>query len=235
MRIIAELGSNPAPGWKLKPYVMAAKFAGADIVKLQLFRAEHFPAAEQASKRAVQFPRPADRNKDPDQLRWFVGICKDLGVSSMASVFDCAAVEWLVSADVDFCKLAAREEANIALQYEVVKVTRGGLRYVTTMASTQSWARMAGVRHLGFFPLRTISQYPTPMWVAIRTLLFKPRDLRDWGWSSHTRGWLDCWLAARLGAAVIEKHLALSANEVEAGHSLLPEEFLRMTQVVRRA
>jgi sialic acid synthase SpsE len=55
---------------------------------------------------------------------------------------------------------------------------------------------------------------------------------QPWGWSSHTRGWLDCWLAAKWGASVIEKHLALSPDDIEAGHSLLPHEFHKMTRAI---
>ena len=235
IQIVAELGSNPAPGWKLKPYVMAAKYAGADVVKLQLFRAEHFPEDEQSEKRVVQFPRPEDKYKDPDQLARFARGCGDLKIRSMVSVFDCNAVEWMREAGVDYCKLAAREEGNTDLYYRVMAECLGGHhRHISVFASTQSWDRAAGLRNLGFFPMRTISQYPTPMGLALRTLLHKPRDLRKWGWSSHTRGWLDCWLAMRLGATTIEKHLALRAGEIEAGHSLLPEEFLWMTQKLRR-
>ena len=55
------------------------------------------------------------------------------------------------------------------------------------------------------------------------------------GWSSHTRGYLDCVLAARLGAPAIEKHLCLTPSDLEAGHSLGVAKFHSMVAAISAA
>src|SRR3990167_4632764 len=56
--IIAEFGSNPAYyNWNTAADCEYAARSGATHCKIQLFKADHFPAAEQESKRALEFPR----------------------------------------------------------------------------------------------------------------------------------------------------------------------------------
>ena len=83
--------------------------------------------------------------------------------------------------------------------------------------------------------LFTIQRYPTPLFSALWWLwrasrFFKSERIDYWGWSSHTRGYFDCIMAARLGALIIEKHFALSRGDVEAGHGLLPDPFSEMAR-----
>jgi sialic acid synthase SpsE len=72
------------------------------------------------------------------------------------------------------------------------------------------------------------------MLMALLNVLSVARNRYDrrWGWSSHTTGITDCLLAARLGAAAIEKHLKLSDADVEAGHSISVEQFSRMARAI---
>lgn len=219
--IIAELGSSPAPAWDFEPWLTAAADAGADAVKVQLFHAGHFPAAEQAAKRPLEFPR--------HRLAEFVTAAHAHGLSAGASVFDKGAVR-LAAEHCDFIKLAAREQHNYDL---ILDVQRTGKLFYKSVSDTRvaDWPQDV--------TLYAIQSYPAFMlhalYQAVRWPMFcKVCGIEKWGWSSHTRGYLDCVLAARLGASVIEKHLALSPTDLEAGHSLTPAQFAAMCRAIRK-
>lgn len=215
MILIAELGSSPAAhGWQLTPWLQAAKESGATHVKVQLFRAEHFPESERAAKKPLEFPR--------DKYALFCRMAHERELLAGTSVFDDFAVG-LAVLEGDFLKLAAREQENEWLMRRCERNRDRLYRSISRAKSYRDWPR---------FTLWTVQRYPTPMWIALWGL-FRSQwviPAREWGWSSHTVGWLDCLWAARLGANVIEKHLALSTDDLEAGHSLLPAQFKRMAE-----
>ncbi len=231
--VIAELGSNPAAySWDFNEFCWAAHKAGANAVKCQLWKTEHFPASEWAAKRPLEFPRALLPEFVAQAYRW--------ALKAGASVFDAEAVE-LAAAQFDFLKLAAREQDNVELTVAVMHATS---RYYKQpfyrSISTGKIVNDAGF-HIGQWePLYAIQEYPTAMGVALIKLIVAHRMFvregfpDNWGWSSHTTGALDCVLAARLGASVIEKHLCLSKADPEGGHSLLPDEFGRMVSQIRR-
>lgn len=217
--IIAEIGSSPAPEWNFSKWIIAALEAGATHVKVQIFRAEHFPKEEQDSKRPLEFPR----------LRFaeFVKVARQAGLKAGASVFDNDAVA-LVACYGDFLKLAAREQENLFLRGRALaySISQGKTLYrsISTFDDTS-----IGIT------LFAIQRYPAPMVPAIFSLIKFSRFMRgeQWGWSSHTRGDLDCRLAARLGASVIEKHLVINDDDLEAGHALKVKEFAKMVKAIK--
>lgn len=220
--IIAEIGSSPAPAWDFEPWCAAAAAAGADAVKVQLFRAEHFPEAEQASKRPLEFPRA--------RLREYVQCAHAFGLTAGASVFDADAVA-LAAQWCDWLKLAAREQDNDSLTLASIHTSKRVYR------SQDTQLIIKGERLHGWTPLYAVQSYPTPFLIALVNLIgwaIACRRLPAWGWSSHTTGTLDCTLAARLGASVIEKHLALWPTDLEAGHSLSPAKFAAMCRAIRK-
>lgn len=228
IKMIAELGSNPAAyGWDFTEFCRAADFAGATHVKIQLWKTTHFPASEWATKRLLEFPRAL--------LPDFVAQAHRRMLKAGASVFDEEAVE-LTAVQCDFLKLACREQANNAL---IAQAVRSTLRYDRTLYRTtdneRHDLRLMGVTGTELF---TVARYPTRMIIAwlgvLRAARFFGRMDVAWGWSSHTTGVLDCVLAARLGASVIEKHLCLDKADPEGGHSLLPDEFEHMVSQIRR-
>lgn len=224
MKLIAELGSNPAPEWDLRRWCEEAAGAGATHVKIQLWRPEHFPESERADKRWLEFPR--------SHLGKFAETAHGFGLQAGASVFDGEAIE-IVARRCDFLKLAAREVNNPGL---TVPTLAAGQRYgkpVYRSVPDLTWGYSN--RHMTL--LYVIPEYPTPMWKALVAVVRAAVHFRKlespWGWSSHTTGWLDCWLAAKLGASVVEKHFALSKDDVEAGHSLTPDAFQRLAERIR--
>jgi len=222
MLIIAEFGSSPAAhGWDFDRWNEGAHAAGANAVKVQLFKAEHFPEDEQDSKRPLEFPR--------ERIAEYMQSARALGLMGGASVFDAEAVG-LVAKHCDFIKLAAREWDNAALN--VSAFGAAWIRNKPLFRSQSKFIFRSGNTTLTH--MFAIQKYPAGMVKSVFALLraaafFKAHRVR-WGWSSHTRGDLDCVLAARLGAAVLEKHFALGSSDLESGHSLLPHEFSRMVE-----
>lgn len=219
--VIAEIGSAPAPEWDFALWCEAVAQTGATHIKAQCFKAEHFPFVEQAGKRQLEFPR--------DRLGEFVQAAHGHGLKCGVSVFDAEAVE-LAAQHCDFLKLAARESGNGELRAAVIATGKPFYQSFSNNDAARGWWHTPhGIT------MWTFQRYPTPLLVALFHLLTisKPEDIR-WGWSSHTRSAFDCILAVRLGASVIEKHIALTPNDKEAGHSLLPDAFGRMVREIKR-
>ena len=100
--IIAEACSNIMLHLdRLDVFVDAVRSTGADALKIQLFKADHFPEPEWASKRRVEFPR--------SRLEEFASLCRKHNLLWGASVFDDEAVDLCVDHEADFLKLATRE------------------------------------------------------------------------------------------------------------------------------
>ncbi len=215
VEIIAEFGSSPAPAWDFDRWCLEAFLAGATHVKVQLWRADHFPEAEWEAKAPLKFPR----GRYPE----FVGTAHKYGMKAGASAFDKEAARMLRHGD--FGKVALREYNNSRLAWAI----EDNVEHV--YESCPVWTARRGYRHLGCIP-----EYPTPMPRALFGLLrwaWNSRHARTWGWSSHTTGIADCVLAVMLGATMIEKHFALTPQDVEAGHSLLPTQFARMARKIQ--
>ena len=222
--IIAELGSSPAPEWNFDLWCALAKDSGATHVKVQLFRAEHFPAAEQPAKRPLEFPR--------ERLAEFVQAAHGYGLKAGASVFDADAVQRVMEA-CDFIKLAAREQDNNDLMKLVYLARyRPSLLPIPIYRSIDSLGKI--MNGPGMTTLITIPKYPAPLARSSMVVLsFAWRMQRlglQWGYSSHTTSDLDVRLAVRLGASVIEKHFCLSPTDLEGGHSLTPVRFREMVK-----
>ena len=224
MKIIAEFCSNVGDhAWDFSAFCRSASQAGATDAKVQLWTTGMYPPAMREAKRRYEFPRAL--------LPHFVEVAHQYGLNAGASVFDEEAVD-LAARHCDWIKLAAREQDNEDL---IVSSFESGKFVYRSISDFSSERIFLSTYHI---PLFTIQKYPTGMTSALICLFKVWRYWRGtiWGWSSHTAapGWLDCALAARLGAQVIEKHLALDPSDVEAGHSLLQYEFKRMVEEVKR-
>jgi len=221
VEIIAEIGSSPAPKWEFDDWCIAAAGAGATHIKAQMFYAEHFPRVEWESKQPLEFPR--------ERLEEFVKCAHKFHLRAGVSVFDVQAVR-MADQCCDFIKQAAREQDNHML--------RAIINYRNGPPAKQVYRSVScfdALQYTGDVTLFAIQEYPTRMSKALMALVRWAWMCRNmyghmWGWSSHTRGTLDCIAAAKLGANAIEKHLALKPSDIEAGHSLLPEQFGKMAR-----
>jgi len=226
--VIAEIGSSPAPEWDFDRWLDEVVYTGAQAVKVQMFRADHFPASERTAKRALEFPRQ----------RWgeFVYEAHKRGLRAGASVFDEDALRQVLEYG-DFIKIAAREQENADLLTTIAMSHHSAPRQIPIYRSVSDLRILENgfPFDIGDVILLTIPHYPTSLSTALvkvcqAALAF---DDRAWGWSSHTPNMLDCWLAAKLGASLIEKHLVIESTDLDAQHSLLPHDFRTMVERVR--
>ena len=222
--IIAEFGSSPAPEWDFEKWSRSAANAGARRVKVQVFKAEHFPPPFDEIKQRDVFPR--------QRLQEFGDCARAHGLTPGASVFDREAA-FAAAKALDFLKLAAREQYNEKLILDVWEATqhhrRPVYRSVSILDVDDDWIGWST-----WVTLFAIQEYPAAMTHSLADLFnaaawFKRHGIR-WGWSSHTTGILDCQIARWLGAEVIEKHYAVSPLDSEAGHSLTPKQFQRLVR-----
>lgn len=223
--IVAELGSNchPFTERKLLHLLDGACLARADAVKIQLFRADHFPNIERNEKAKYVFPR--------DKLGWFIRKAREVfGLKVGASVFDKDAVDLVSDHGLEFIKLATREEHNHGLRDYVQETFYGSIFRSVDYPPTYPVTRFPREITLGCIP-----DYPTKPrrghWGFLHdmhTHLPEP-----WGWSSHSLCIEDCLYAVMKGARVIEKHLYYSENDPEYRWSLAPTPFRSMTFLIR--
>lgn len=211
--IIAECCSNITQHLNyLEGVVDAVKGTGADALKVQLFKAEHFPAREQDAKRRVEFPR--------ELFPALVSLCRERGLAVGASVFDEDAIRLVVESGGDFLKLATREWGNRQLEEAC---DESGLPTIQSV-EFEKYPRYAAA-HFGY--MCCVPEYP-----AINVRVPNPSSGIH-AWSSHTRHWLDVLIAVTRGADIVEKHIAFGKNDYESGWSLYPQEFAQMVNDIR--
>lgn len=228
--IIAELGENvfPYSRDRLLRLIDVAQRAGADGVKVQLYRAEHFPPEEQAKKTETVFPR--------EEFPAFVNMVANRGMAAGASVFDTDAVDLCKTSGASFVKLASREEDNDALRIYCSDNFSGPIFRSFDRSPTNQDKPL----HNREIPFGTVAAiYPADQLASI----FRILDVFDWanpnrnkswpfGWSSNTAAYTDCITAAVNGASYIEKHLKLNGTDREAGWSLDESGFKSMMAAI---
>ena len=218
LTIIAELGGNlfPYSRERLSRLLGAAKRSGVDAVKIQVFVAEHFIGFEAVDKRRLEFPR--------GELDHFVTQVHLLGLLAGASVFDIPAVRQCRNSGVDFLKLAAREENNIALRVSIQA------EFLGTVYRSVNWPLFREAEPaLREITMAAVQIYPSIGLANLGNQFLAGSMPPVFGWSSHTDHWDDCLAAIRSGASAIEKHLSLTEDDEEARWSL---NELRMTEAV---
>lgn len=226
MIIIAEAGLNH--GGRLDDALMlavAAKAAGADVVKFQMFRpgsvipslhhlalrdAEMVHVAKECERLEIEFCATPE---DLDSLRFLIEECGirriKLGSGSM-----------LYRPLVDsafFSGLPVLMSTGMATMREIIKAMLGAPSSTTIM--------------------HCVSLYPCPDAQANVGALYEMRGLRfPLGYSDHTLGTVSAIVAVGLGAQVIEKHLKLpDTSPADDAVSLETPDFFDFVRSVRNA
>jgi N-acetylneuraminate synthase/N,N'-diacetyllegionaminate synthase len=247
--IVAEIGVNH-DGSLLRALqlVEAAATAGADAVKLQVFRAQTLMHGS-CKLAAYQEQRVADNDAaamlrryelDDRELADVVKEIRRLNMIPVATPFspeDVARVERL---DIDAIKIASPDVVNEVLLERAAEAGRPLL--VSTGAATIDEVESAVWllrRHDALFALiHCISSYPTPGdqaqlgWIGELSVFDVPV-----GYSDHTTEMLAGGMSVTAGAAVIEKHLTYDRSSAGPDHatSFDPIDFASYVRYVRVA
>lgn len=212
--IIAEVGSNHAGDRALAlESVAAAREAGADVVKFQLYRPEtliddKFPVLKYiASSEKTQRERFRRFALTEALVRDLAEESARHGLIFMATPFDEQAAD-ILDPLVPMFKVASGDLTNRRLIEAVA--AKGKPVMISTGLGDQAEidAAAALIPHDRLYPLHCIGAYPTPDdQVNLRVIPALSRRLgRPVGYSDHSVGGVACVAAVALGAGIIEKH-----------------------------
>ena len=244
--VIAEAGINH--NGKLDTALMlcaAAKAAGADAVKFQLYDPHAMARPEMREMLIANLLSDADHAKVKAH-------CDTLGIEYMASCFSPERVDFALSLRVKRLKIGSGELTNHALIAHAA-TTRLPVILSTGMATMDDIFRShaafqeAGGGDLAL--LHCVSNYPTvPEHCNVRGIVTLDRnfnvELRPGIWRKTTIGYSDHSLydapsvmAVALGAKIIEKHFTLDRSLRGPDHamSLEPDGLRRFVRAVRVA
>lgn len=223
--IVAEAGVNHngslEQAFKLAD---AAKAAGADAVKFQLFDAVKLGREE---LRYLQFSR--------EQMKVVKAWCVSIGIEFMCTPFDVDSLDYLVDIGVKRLKISSGCLRNFDILYAAYQ---SGLPVIlsTGMSSMEEVRKALGTLHGHVTLLHCTSEYPC----KVENVNLKAMDtLREFGYpvgySDHTEGIIVAVAAAARGATVIEKHLTLDRLQDGPDHkaSIEPGAFRAMVSGIR--
>ncbi|MCK4872242.1 MAG: N-acetylneuraminate synthase family protein [Phycisphaerales bacterium] len=253
--VIAEIGVNHDGSVdRAVELVHASAQAGADAVKLQLFKADLLLSK---AARLATYQRESGA-KDPfsmlravelsiEQMVPIVACAHDCGIHAIVSIFSVPLVEMVRGVGFDAIKVASPDVVNHPLLRAMAHL--GLPMIVSTGAADADEVVLAAdvlrdVRDLAF--LHCVSAYPTPETSANLAGIAAVADLhRDGridrpfavGYSDHTTSIEIGSLAVAAGAVILEKHVTYDRNAPGPDHhaSLEPAELSRYIQGARRA
>ncbi len=251
--IVAELSGNHGQNFAdAVRMIEEAKRAGADAVKLQMYRpetitfssdAKWFRIGEGTSWSGETLFSLYSRSYTP--WEWFPKLQKvahDFELDFFASVFDETAVDELEKIGVPAYKIASFEIVDIPLLKKVAStgkpvILSTGMATLGEIEEAVSTLRSHGCEDI--ILLKCTSAYPAPPEeMNLRTIphLAQAFDCPV-GLSDHTKGIEVPVTAVALGVVLIEKHFTLSRADggPESDFALEPDEFQQMVQAVRTA
>jgi len=248
--VIAEAGVNHGGSLpEALRLVHAAREAGADAVKFQIFRAASLAraaapaAAYQRAGGASQREMLAALELTASDFRTLAAECAAVGIEFLATPFGLAEVDALASLGVRAIKISSADLNNLPL------LRRAAQLRVPLIASTGAAEReeiLAAIQRLralvgadGFALLHCVSCYPTPAQSANIRAVATLADLCGGvaGYSDHTSSLDSGALAVAAGACIVEKHITMdrAARGPDHAASLDPGGFAEYVRRLRSA
>lgn len=246
--VLAEIGVNHDGSFsRARDLVHAARDAGADAAKFQMFDAEMLMSRD-AVLAAYQRERGA---RDPremlsalalstDELGRLAEECVKVGIVPVVTVFSLQLFEAAHQQPWHAFKTASPDLVNLPLLRAAA--AQGKPLIVSTGAATRDEVAQAAewlgdVRQLAF--LQCTSSYPARDDLAAIGAMHEIRSItgRTVGYSDHTASLDTGALAVAAGAAILEKHLTYdrSASGPDHAASLDPAQFAGYVALARRA
>lgn len=241
--IVAEISGNHNGGLdRALKLVEEAKFAGADLVKIQTYTPDTITLPVKRGKFVVPESHPLWGGRSlydlyeeaHTPLDWHSAIFKkaaDVGIGCFSTPFDESSVAFLEDLGVSIYKIASLEIVDLPLIREVAKtgkpiVISTGAASLSEIERAVDAARSGTNRDITL--LVCTSAYPAPADESNLRRIPALAELFDAkvGFSDHTLGNIAALTATALGATMIEKHLTLSRSDggVDADFSAEPAE-----------
>lgn len=246
--VVAEIGVNhdgqPTRGLEL---IESAARAGADAVKLQMFRPDRL-LSKQAGLADYQRGQAGDAKALLASLALDIGAVVELshaarqaGLKFIVTPFSLGDVDDLRGIDVDAVKIASPDAVNTPLLKAACGLGKPML-VSTGTCELEELAPAAGLlqqHRAGGCLLQCVSSYPTPIQDAALGAMAAMRDRFGLavGYSDHTQETLTGALAVAAGAVVLEKHLTYDTQATGPDHaaSLDPTGLTEYIRLVRLA
>lgn len=230
--VVAEIGNNhegdPEVAHRL---VEAAAAAGADAVKLQVYRVESFVRRQDPER----YQRMARFQLDPAAVAGVAERARSLGLAVIATPLDLASVE-VVEPLVDAFKIASGDNDFEALLRAVARHGRPVI-LSSGMSNLSILERAAEIlRPCLLAVLQCTSAYPaSPAEVNLAAIpLLAERLNAVAGYSDHTLGLEACVTAVAAGARLIEKHFTLDKGFSDYRDHALSADPADLRGLVRR-
>ena len=252
--IIAEAGVNHNGELKLaKRLVLAAKKAGADIVKFQSFTAENLVTsyADKASyqkqttkKEETHFEMLKKLELDSKSHFVLKKYCQDKGIEFLSSAFDVEGLKFLGSLKLRRFKAPSGEITNLPYlrtlaSFNKKTILSTGMASMKEIADSLDVLYKHGLSKEKITLLQCNTEYPTPTEdVNLNAMSEMEKKFNiAVGYSDHSQSTILPAFAVVKGAKVIEKHITLDKKMPGPDHSasLCPEEFTEMVKHIRNA
>ena len=216
--IVAEIGNNHEGNFELaKEMIDAAAEAGADAVKFQTFRTEHY--INKLEQR--RFSRLKSFELDFFQFEKLSIFAKELGLFFISTPFDLGSAK-VLSNFVDVLKISSSDNNFFPLVerisgYKLPVILSTGLLDLSGIQKTvrifeEAWSRDYLKQNLAL--LHCVCSYPVPIeeanLLAIKSLQEEyPLTI---GYSDHVIGNDAAIISVAVGSRIVEKHFTLDHN-----------------------
>lgn len=250
--IIAEAGVNHNGDYSLgKKLIDAAKDAGANIIKFQVFKTEAL-VSKNAKKAEYQKTNGNDTESQFEMVKKLElsfenfkalkNYADQIGIEFLATAFDVDSLNFLKSLSPKLWKVPSGEVTNLPyleyigrLQSRVLIST--GMCDLDEVKKALEILIQNGTTKDKITVFHCNTEYPTPYKdVNLNAMLTIKKELGvSIGYSDHTAGIEVPLAAVALGATVIEKHFTLDKTMEGPDHaaSLNPSELKAMVQGIR--
>lgn len=223
--VIAEAGVNHNGDVRLAHRLVdAAKSAGADAVKFQMFDPERLdPPGERREMLKGLVLRPSDFSA-------LKAHAESAEIEFICTPFDVDSLRFLVELGVNYIKIGSADAKNRPLIKEAMS-TEKRVIISTGMCEEDDLAMFFFINP--YAVLHCTSAYPTPVdEVNLRAMSL---PMLRYGLSDHTRSLVIPAAAVAMGASIIEKHLTLDCRMEGPDHraSLEPRDFSEMVANIR--
>ncbi|MBP3817423.1 MAG: N-acetylneuraminate synthase [Butyrivibrio sp.] len=248
--IIAEAGVNHNGDVEIaKKLCLAAKDAGADVVKFQTWITEKIITqnVEQAEYQKENTGRDESQYEmlkalelSYDEFREVKAYCDEIGILFASTADEEESLDFLVELGIPFIKVGSGDVGNISYLRHIGSkklpvILSTGMSTLADVEISLQALRDGGATDITL--LHCTTNYPCPYDAvnlkAMDTL--KHAFGLPVGYSDHTEGLEVPVAAASIGAGVIEKHFTLDRNMEGPDHkaSMEPKAFKEMVQAIR--
>ena len=220
--IVAEIGINHNGSPETaEALVRAAKLAGVDAAKLQVFAPEKFMA-----RSSPYFSLLADCALEAGTIRSLMATAQEVGITLFSAVFDEGSADLLNDVGAPAFKVASGDLTHLPLLRHIagfgkpmIVSTGGG----TMLEVQEALDAIRDVRlDIPIALFHCVSNYPTEASDANLACMASLREAFGVpvGFSDHTQGNAVSIAAAALGAELLEKHFTLSRSAEGPDHAL---------------